>query len=663
MAQHEPTRKINVPVGVEKLLHELQGLVGPHGRVDWHHTTRISVHGPRGRYLKYEPKQDRWVFCVAVGDRMSFIDPHRVCERGDSATRARNAVGRYTGNASRMQPLLQQLARVIVADATGEQPGEKARGEVPATPCRDTNDAIEPRPGPPHRTSVAPPAMRPHAHTVSGAALRSTASGSRLTWIHLSDIHFGHGDAEHGWDQKLVLQVLRDDLVEQCRQHRPDLLFVTGDIAFSGKPEQYQQARAWLDDTGSAIGLAPERVFAVPGNHDVDRDVDRDRDTARLLRELRAGSENLDAALAHAADREKLVARMAAYLEFSAGFGVGRLSRTPRPPQERLFWQHRESFGRLLVRVIGLNTALLAADGQDQGRLVLGKEQLARALVEPPIEPEELVIALSHHPLQGGWLADERSIVSWLRNHAHVHLFGHIHEAASEEARHGSGAGLVRVAAGAAHEEKGPPGMPAGHGYVIAKVLEDAQGGLRLCLWPRRWSLGHARFVVDVGNVPPGEVYAEHRLRLRLSGAGIASASDTSRAQGEALAGRHVLPKEIDRARPAEVIGAQEQPGASGEPLELQRDQRDRLVDLLLACDTLLERTVRDQLVVRLGNAIAPYIARHSSPRMDVSAIVGTCADRPYGIERLVEAVRWLEGESRQMHAIDDFVDRARQRS
>jgi hypothetical protein len=33
-----------------------------------------------------------------------------------------------------------------------------------------------------------------------------------FAWIHLSDIHFGHGDAAHGWDQQLVLAVLRRDV-------------------------------------------------------------------------------------------------------------------------------------------------------------------------------------------------------------------------------------------------------------------------------------------------------------------------------------------------------------------------------------------------------------------------------------------------------------------
>ena len=33
-----------------------------------------------------------------------------------------------------------------------------------------------------------------------------------LSWIHLSDLHFGHGDAHHRWDQQLVLDELSQDI-------------------------------------------------------------------------------------------------------------------------------------------------------------------------------------------------------------------------------------------------------------------------------------------------------------------------------------------------------------------------------------------------------------------------------------------------------------------
>jgi hypothetical protein len=337
-----------------------------------------------------------------------------------------------------------------------------------------------------------------------------------FTCIHLSDIHFGHGDAGHHWDQELVLEALRKDLIDQCKEHQPDAVFLTGDVAFSGKSTQYERALTWLESISSTVGLDLERIFVVPGNHDVDRDVDKNRDTARLVQRLRAREEALDDALGHKADRKKLAKRMVRYVEFAAKLAPACFASSLQTREERLFWQHCEKRGRLRLRIIGLNTALLAADKEDKGQLVLGKAQLGRGLLEPPIAPGELVVILSHHPLQGGWLADERVADEWLSNHAHVHFFGHIHDPDSESARRGTGRQFVRIAAGAAHDEQLPDGAPSGHGYAIVEILADATERLHLHLWPRCWSESHKGFVEDLDHVPKGHRYATHELDVTL---------------------------------------------------------------------------------------------------------------------------------------------------
>jgi hypothetical protein len=339
-----------------------------------------------------------------------------------------------------------------------------------------------------------------------------------FTWIHLSDLHIGSGDAPaghapgeasdgasdgtSGGSQPLLLRALREDLIAQGAQHLVHAIFITGDVARSGQAGDYAAARAWLDDVARALGLGPGRIFTVPGNHDVDRSADRDPEVARIVAGVRAGESTLDAVLT--AERERLAARMAPYLDFAAGLSPAVLAPPARPPAERLFWQHRERHGRLRVRMLGLNTALLSADDQDQGQLALGKEQRALALTA---RPGELVVALSHHHLQGGWLADEDDANAWLHEHVHVHLFGHVHDAPSEEARSGTGTRWVRIAVGASHT---PPGPPAGFGYAIASVLGDTHGALSLRLWPRRWSPASNAFGVDVESVPDGRDHTDH---------------------------------------------------------------------------------------------------------------------------------------------------------
>ena len=109
------------------------------------------------------------------------------------------------------------------------------------------------------------------------------AKGSRrdgtdgVAWAHLSDFHFKVGQ-DYGRDE--VLQALLRDLEmfagkrEPARGTEPvplDFIVVTGDVAHSGQREEYDVARRFFDDVSKATGVPAERIFVVPGNHDVDR--------------------------------------------------------------------------------------------------------------------------------------------------------------------------------------------------------------------------------------------------------------------------------------------------------------------------------------------------------------------------------------------------------
>ena len=56
-----------------------------------------------------------------------------------------------------------------------------------------------------------------------------------------------------------VLDALRADLEQTAPEH----IAVTGDLTHIGLPDEFRQARGWLEGLGDA-----ERVTVVPGNHD-----------------------------------------------------------------------------------------------------------------------------------------------------------------------------------------------------------------------------------------------------------------------------------------------------------------------------------------------------------------------------------------------------------
>ncbi|MFO0756900.1 MAG: tetratricopeptide repeat protein [Byssovorax sp.] len=359
-----------------------------------------------------------------------------------------------------------------------------------------------------------------------------------FSWLHLSDLLIGHPGGAPGHTQVLLLDRLYKDIIEAIEQGlpNPDIIVVTGDHTYHASPREYGVARGRLLDIARAVGLGPESVFVIPGNHDVQRSVDEDRAVSRLVNAVREGAESIDNAMARPADRALLAQRQANYLDFAAGFAPA-CDAPEGPAEERLFWQHRRYVQGLWLRLVGLNSALCAASDADLGKLRLG-EQLVRSIKNPPVEPDELVVVLTHHPVFGGWLADEKRVATWLENRAHVHLSGHVHDDAAEKARSGTSGPFVKVTAGTSHRAPAAPAsvgswptpvssvasmrnsataFSPSFGYNISSILRGDDGALTLQVWPRAWSPRNMAFWSDPDNLPEGRMEVEHPLRVTLA--------------------------------------------------------------------------------------------------------------------------------------------------
>jgi 3',5'-cyclic AMP phosphodiesterase CpdA len=314
---------------------------------------------------------------------------------------------------------------------------------------------------------------------------------STLTWLHLSDLHFR---ADTSYDENIVLRALLRDVEERIGRDglRPDFVAVTGDIAFSGRPDQYALARSFFDDLSAATGLGRDRLFLVPGNHDVDRGK-----ISRGAQGIADSLNNREAAndiLATPGDRRLMLARFDGYSAFVNDYlgGQGAFD------DEHYFYVRRLELAGLQVALLGLNSAWVSASDRDRDPgLLLGERQVRAALDRA--NGADLKIALLHHPFD--WLRefDRDDAEPLLSDHCDYILHGHMHQVGLLQARTPDSEVMV-IAAGACYETRRYPNaynwirldLRRGRGTVHLRTYSDRRGGF--------WT----KDVLNYRNVPDG---------------------------------------------------------------------------------------------------------------------------------------------------------------
>jgi hypothetical protein len=325
-----------------------------------------------------------------------------------------------------------------------------------------------------------------------------------LCWLHLSDIHTGRGGIAERLDQQDVWGALQKDVLDLIAHRKvpnPSALFVTGDIAYSGRMSEYVEIGEKLLALAEALSVPRAMIFTVPGNHDVQRQACLDDPDFRLwFDNLRKGppAGSIDDALdVHPEWWRK---RFEDYLNFATLCA-------PSSKNRDLYWSFQPAkTERLRFRVVGLNTALLSHNDEDEGRLMLGLKQTVYTL---PHNLTDLVILLTHHPIRP-WLREHEDVEVRLRSRAHIHLYGHAHVQDTIVVQPGGEDGWLKICAGAVHAEED---QAIRHGYNFGAVEADPDGHLYVTIWPRRWSNRHRGFIVDAENAEQEQLSARHRLR------------------------------------------------------------------------------------------------------------------------------------------------------
>lgn len=268
-----------------------------------------------------------------------------------------------------------------------------------------------------------------------------------ISWLHISDFHLRDSQA---WAQDVVLSAM----CKGIEHHRGaigtiDFVLATGDLAFAGKAHEYDRAAAFFNEVVRAAGVPRERIFCIPGNHDVDRD--RQKMCFAGARHTLQSQNDIDSLLGSPEELETLLQRQEHYLRFQKSYFAGQERKWTT---DRLGYVATISVEDLGIAIVGINTAWLSEGGaSDHGKLLAGERQVIDALHIANKTDVHLVIAMGHHPFHLLNDFDHRPVQRRIEEACHFYHCGHLHDPESRDAVH-TGAHCLTVATGASFESR-----------------------------------------------------------------------------------------------------------------------------------------------------------------------------------------------------------------
>lgn len=313
-------------------------------------------------------------------------------------------------------------------------------------------------------------------------------------YIHVSDIHFGQekDDAVHTHDA-VKDRVISDAaaVVRSLPGKTARGIIVTGDIAQSGKKEQYQLAGEWLDRLATAVGSEIFDILMVPGNHDFDRDK-VSQGAEFLLRKIHQGeAAEYERIVRNDADRASLFARFEDYCKFCRGYNCALDEEGKHSANDPV-----EIAPGRFIRFVMMNSAICCTgtEKHDDPVLFVGARQFARL----PEKNGEENILLIHHPLS--WFKDKDDATPFIRNRTRVLISGHEHNPKVFLEEIEPGRDLLTLAAGATV----PFRSNDEYTYTYNIILFDwdsNRDALSVTIYPRAWNPEFTRFEADTARL------------------------------------------------------------------------------------------------------------------------------------------------------------------
>ena len=315
-----------------------------------------------------------------------------------------------------------------------------------------------------------------------------------VTWLHLSDWH--QENEKFKFDRKVVCDGLIKDIKTREQEISPrlekiDFIVFSGDVAKGGDPDEYKKAKdEFFTPILDACELGPERLFIVPGNHDLNRDqipVSLSKPPTSNEEVVRCWSEKRKTALLP-------------FQDFYHSFP----DLTGREPGEHCDFGPIEVGGKK-ISLLCINSAWMCARHKDeggkvsdQGYLCVGEPQIYESLEK--ISGSDIIIALLHHPFD--WLApfDKSRMDVHLKRKCNFILHGHAHEPGVSAIRDNFGYHIT-IPAGACYDRSLPSSSDYTYSYNYVHLDFDSDKGI---VFFRKWSELNRNWKKDDETAPPG---------------------------------------------------------------------------------------------------------------------------------------------------------------
>ncbi|QHI98457.1 metallophosphoesterase [Xylophilus rhododendri] len=294
--------------------------------------------------------------------------------------------------------------------------------------------------------------------------------------LHLSDIHFRKMEVETAQDpNSFIRNEIKRDAVTQCKSlGRPEVILISGDIAFAGHPDEFDYATAWLRELSEACGSSLDKVFVCPGNHDVVRSQANRNMVQHVHNAIKAAGNPTAYISGQFRDpdaRRLLYESLDNYNAFAFQFFCDLLA-----PERTIAKRDVPLNDGSILRFWGLNTAFVSSSSDRQGDLFVDE-----ASFQIPREDGVVNLAVAHHHLS--WLRQSQELEDHLNDVAAIQVFGHVHtNRIAREVEY------IRLTASAMHPEREE--APYEPGYNLLDVTVEGTGDnryLRIAAHVRVW--------------------------------------------------------------------------------------------------------------------------------------------------------------------------------